>query len=90
MKEEEEEEEKRRQVDEYGWSNVSSPEVLTNPNKGQNPPAQPNIELQGLSPKNLQRSSDIQFTEQSVNTKSTMEQGMHTVDFDPESQTKHY
>ena len=47
MKEEEEEEEKRRQVDEYGWSNVSSPEVLTNHNKGQNPPVQPNIELQG-------------------------------------------
>ena len=47
MKEEEEEEEKRRQVDEYGWSNVSSPEVLTNPNTGQNPSAQPNIELEG-------------------------------------------
>ena len=43
-----------------------------------------------LSPKNLQQSSDLQFTEQSVNTKSTMEQGLHTVDFDPESQTKHY
>ena len=44
-----------------------------------------------LSPKNLQQSSGQHFEDQSsVNARPATEQELHTVDFDPESQTKHY
>lgn len=85
MKEEEEEEEKKRKVDEHGWSNVSSPEALTNPSA-----EQPKIQLQGLNPKNLPDSRDPHFTRKREIKGSTNEEGLHTVDSDPESQTKHY
>ena len=48
MKEEEEEEEKRRKIDEHGWSNVSSPDALTNAVSGENPSVQqPKAQLEG-------------------------------------------
>lgn len=91
MKEEEAEEEKRRTVEEHGWSDLTSPEIVTTTNVGENVSTGPTMApLEGLNPCHLDQASSISVPNQREVVETTMEQELHTVDFDPESQTKHY
>jgi len=90
MQEEEKEAEEKRKVDEHGWTNVASSEVVTTSTSGQNPSKQSRSELKGLDPKELQQCQSWNSEAQRKNIEVPVQQELHTVDFDPESQTKHY
>lgn len=90
MKEEEEEEESRRKVDEFGWSSAPTVTALHDMPSHNPSTIQPKMKLEGLSPRTLQESSNPSFQDKRLHSHATIDQHLETVDFDPESQTKHY
>jgi len=90
MQEEEKEAEEKRKVDEHGWTNVSSSEVVTTSNSSPNASQQSQQKLEGLNPKQLQQTQSWNSDAKRIIQESRADTELHTVDFDPESQTKHY